>query len=57
MDRGRAVAALAADPKVAEKAGKTHATWNLYKEYGFTDLDGSQPDWGRHFQEAFGKDP
>lgn len=53
---GRAVAALAADPNVGEKAGKTHPTWHLYKEYGFTDLDGTQPDWGAHFKEAFGKE-
>ena len=41
---GRAVAALASDPNVAAKAGKTLATWNLWKEYGFTDVDGRQPD-------------
>jgi NAD(P)-dependent dehydrogenase (short-subunit alcohol dehydrogenase family) len=46
---GRAVAALAADPKVLEKSGGLYSSWNLAKEYGFTDLDGSQPDFGKHF--------
>jgi len=48
---GRAVVALAADPQVAEKAGKTVATWDLAREYGFTDVDGSQPNWGQYFTE------
>ena len=48
---GRAVAALAADPNVAVKAGKTWATWNLAPEYGFTDMDGTQPNWEKFFRE------
>ncbi len=43
---GRAVTALAADPKVHRKAGKVFASWTLAKEYGFTDADGRLPDWG-----------
>jgi NAD(P)-dependent dehydrogenase (short-subunit alcohol dehydrogenase family) len=43
---GRAVAALAADPKVYRKAGKVLASWTLAKEYGFTDIAGDQPSWG-----------
>jgi NAD(P)-dependent dehydrogenase (short-subunit alcohol dehydrogenase family) len=43
---GRAVAALAADPSVRKKSGKALASWTLAKEYGFTDADGRQPDWG-----------
>ena len=51
---GRAVAALAADPKVLEKSGGLYGSWNLATEYGFTDVDGSQPDLGRKFNfEAF----
>ena len=46
---GRAVAALAADPKVLKKSGGLYSSGNLAKEYGFTDLDGSQPDIGKHF--------
>jgi NAD(P)-dependent dehydrogenase (short-subunit alcohol dehydrogenase family) len=48
---GRAVAALAADPNVAVKTGRALATWTLMREYGFTDIDGRQPDWGRHFEQ------
>nr|WP_256559214.1 SDR family oxidoreductase [Myxococcus dinghuensis] len=52
---GRAVAALAADPRVAAKAGRVHSSWGLAREYGFTDLDGSQPNWAEHFERAYGK--
>ena len=48
---GRAVAALASDPDVHEKAGQAWATWTLMREYGFADVDGRQPDWGRYFAE------
>ena len=51
---GRAVAALAADPHVKVKSGKVFASWTLAHEYGFTDADGSRPDWGAHFEQAFG---
>ena len=51
---GRAVAALAADPNVKAKSGKVFASWTLAREYGFTDADGSRPDWGNHFEQAFG---
>jgi len=43
---GRAVAALASDPRVIEKSGGLYSSWRLAREYGFTDLDGSQPDLG-----------
>ncbi|MFC7641056.1 SDR family oxidoreductase [Streptosporangium lutulentum] len=46
---GRAVAALAADPQVDRWSGRSLATWQLAKEYGFTDADGSRPDWGGYF--------
>jgi hypothetical protein len=46
---GRAIAALAADPKVHAKAGRTWASWTLAREYGFTDVDGARPDWGAYF--------
>ena len=46
---GRAVAALAADPDVIAKTGRALATWGLYREYGFTDADGSPPDWAAHW--------
>ncbi|GIH50443.1 NAD(P)-dependent dehydrogenase, short-chain alcohol dehydrogenase family [Microbispora rosea] len=49
---GRAVAALAADPGVMTKTGRALATWGLYKEYGFTDADGAQPDWAAHWADV-----
>ena len=47
---GRAVAALAADPRVREKSGKVFASWTLAREYGFTDRDGRQPHWGSYMK-------
>lgn len=52
----RAVVALASDPNISSKNGGRYATWNLYQEYGFTDLDGTQPDWGRYARETIGID-
>ena len=40
---GRAVAALASDPGVVRRTGQTLAAGNLAREYGFSDIDGSQP--------------
>jgi dehydrogenase/reductase SDR family protein 1 len=40
---GRAVAALAADPDIMQKSGKTLVVAALAQEYGFTDVDGKQP--------------
>lgn len=48
---GRAVAALAADPQVAGKSGGVYTSWDLAREYGFTDMDGRRPDWGTYFKE------
>jgi NAD(P)-dependent dehydrogenase (short-subunit alcohol dehydrogenase family) len=39
---GRAVAALAADLNVLEKSGGVFTTPELAREYGFTDVDGTQ---------------
>jgi NAD(P)-dependent dehydrogenase (short-subunit alcohol dehydrogenase family) len=52
---GRAVAALAADPEVRQKAGRVFSSWDLAREYGFTDLDGGQPHWGEHFEKTYGR--
>ena len=49
---GRAVAALAADPGVARWNGQTVSSGQLAKIYGFTDLDGSQPDAWRYVVEV-----
>lgn len=40
---GRALAALAADPDVAARAGRVWHVGDLARAYGFTDADGSQP--------------
>lgn len=40
---GRAVVALAADPAVVRRSGKTLAVGTLAREYGFTDIDGRRP--------------
>ena len=40
---GRAVVALATDPGVARHAGGAHKVGQLGLDYGFTDVDGSQP--------------
>jgi NAD(P)-dependent dehydrogenase (short-subunit alcohol dehydrogenase family) len=44
---GRAVAALAADPKILERTGQLLSSWQLARDYGFTDYDGRRPDWGK----------
>ena len=46
---GRAVAALAADPDVGARAGGVYGSWTLARAYGFDDIDGRRPDWGRYF--------
>ena len=45
---GRAVAALAQDPHVLARSGDVYSSWELAREYGFADADGSRPDWGAH---------
>jgi NAD(P)-dependent dehydrogenase (short-subunit alcohol dehydrogenase family) len=49
---GRAVAALAADEGRARWNGKSVSSGELAKAYGFTDLDGSQPDAWRYIVEV-----
>jgi NAD(P)-dependent dehydrogenase (short-subunit alcohol dehydrogenase family) len=49
---GRAVAALAADPKGAlARSGEITSSWEVAREYGLTDYDGRRPDMGRYFEE------
>jgi NAD(P)-dependent dehydrogenase (short-subunit alcohol dehydrogenase family) len=52
---GRAVVALATDPKVMNKTGRVYSSWALAREYGFTDLDGTQPHWGDYARKKYGK--
>jgi NAD(P)-dependent dehydrogenase (short-subunit alcohol dehydrogenase family) len=49
---GRAVAALAQDPNVSRWNGGSLSSGQLAKIYGFTDLDGSQPDAWRYVVEV-----
>ena len=49
---GRAVAALARDPGVSRWNGTSLSSGQLAKVYGFTDLDGSQPDAWRYLPEV-----
>jgi NAD(P)-dependent dehydrogenase (short-subunit alcohol dehydrogenase family) len=49
---GRAVAALAADPQVQRRSGGSFSSGGLAREYGFTDVDGSQPDCWRYMVEV-----
>jgi NAD(P)-dependent dehydrogenase (short-subunit alcohol dehydrogenase family) len=49
---GRAVAALAADPDVARWNQQSRSSGELARVYGFTDVDGSQPDAWRYMVEV-----
>jgi hypothetical protein len=41
------VAALAQDPDVIRHTGRLLSSWELSRQYKFTDYDGRRPDWGR----------
>jgi NAD(P)-dependent dehydrogenase (short-subunit alcohol dehydrogenase family) len=49
---GRAVAALAGDPDVARWNGQSLSSGQLAQVYGFTDVDGTQPDCWRYMVEV-----
>jgi NAD(P)-dependent dehydrogenase (short-subunit alcohol dehydrogenase family) len=49
---GRAVAALAADPDKARWTGQVVSSGQLAPIYGFTDVDGTQPDAWRYIVEV-----
>lgn len=49
---GRAVVALALDPQVSRWNGQSLSSGQLARIYGFTDLDGSQPDAWRYMTEV-----
>ena len=48
---GRAVVALASDPNRVRWNQKSISSGHLATEYGFTDVDGSQPDIWRFIEE------
>jgi len=45
---GRAVASLAADDRILDRTGQLFSSWELAREFGFSDADGRRPDWGAH---------
>jgi NAD(P)-dependent dehydrogenase (short-subunit alcohol dehydrogenase family) len=44
---GRAVVALARDPKILEQSGQLFSSWEVGRRYRLTDVDGRRPDWGK----------
>jgi|SRR5579871_1796881 len=44
---GRAVVALAQDPKILERSGQLFSSWEVGRQYRLNDVDGRRPDWGR----------
>jgi hypothetical protein len=38
-------------------AGGLYGSWVLAREYGVTEDDGSRPDFGQHFTQAYGESP
>ncbi len=42
---GKAVVVLACDPDVLQKTGQALVSGSLARQYGFTDIDGTQPVW------------
>ncbi len=49
---GRAIAALANDPSAMAKTGRILSSWELAREYGVVDEDGTRPDWGAHWRDV-----
>jgi NAD(P)-dependent dehydrogenase (short-subunit alcohol dehydrogenase family) len=49
---GRAVVALASDPNRARWNQQSVDSGQLAREYGYTDIDGSQPDSWRFIEEV-----
>ena len=54
---GRAIAAIAADPDRMRLTGTATATWELLESYEFTDLDGTQPNWGDYMRTTLDLEP
>lgn len=49
---GRVIAALAADPDVAQRSGQALTCWDLARHYDVRDVDGAQPHWDEHIHDA-----
>jgi NAD(P)-dependent dehydrogenase (short-subunit alcohol dehydrogenase family) len=50
---GRAIAALAADRRIMRRTGGLFSSAELARDYGFTDVDGRQPDVWPHVGKIF----
>jgi NAD(P)-dependent dehydrogenase (short-subunit alcohol dehydrogenase family) len=48
---GRGLAALAADPDILNKSGKTFTSWGLSDDYDIVDVDGRRPHWGKYAEK------
>lgn len=48
---GRAVAALAAQPKLLSRTGQLTSSWMVAREFDLKDADGTRPDWGEHWKK------
>lgn len=49
---GRAIVALAKDPDVMLWSGHLTSSWEVAREYGLTDADGTSRDWGQHWKDV-----
>ncbi len=47
----RGLAALAAEPDLLSKSGKSYTSWGLSDAYGIEDVDGRRPHWGNYAAE------
>ena len=54
---GRAVAALAGDARMIDRTGQLWSSWELSRDYKFTDADGTRPDWGAKAELDFSMFP
>lgn len=48
---GRAIVALAKDPERMRWSGHLTSSWEVAREYGLVDHDGSNPDWGANWTQ------
>jgi hypothetical protein len=51
------VAALAADARMIDRTGQLWSSWELSRDYRFTDADGTRPDWGAKAELDFSMFP
>ncbi len=50
---GRAIVSLATDPEVQSLSGTLQSSWGLSERYGFVDVGGGRPHWGRYSVAEF----